>query len=116
MSQGNPKITVSKLMSEQRDQMKRKAVRARPVGYQETLGATDTRFNGRATHFGDRKLALEARAMQEPDWSSLHIDDLITAEKMTLHRLSGGESLWKPILERIREAKRAAERKNRSNR
>jgi hypothetical protein len=39
--------------------------------------------------------------MSEPDWSLLKFDQLVAAERMACHRLSGGETVWRGVLERI---------------
>ena len=57
---------------------------------------------------GAHLLLVIGNSMAEPDWSKLRFDQLVAAEKMARHRLSGGESSWQPILDRIRAAKRHA--------
>ena len=81
------------------------AVRVKDTGYRSYLETSGTRLNGRAAHVGDGKLAAEARASAEPDWSQLNDADLIAAEKMALHRASGGEKQWQRVLGRIRDAR-----------
>lgn len=98
------KITSKKIQTVQRDKMKSLQANAGPAGYNESLNATGTRFSGRPSAAGDRQLMLAARDMAEPDWSKLRLDQLVAAEKMALHRLSGGEAYWRSILERIRIA------------
>lgn len=64
---------------------------------------------------GDLKLAIEAQSTLEPEWSKLSLVELTAAEKLALHRISGGESKWKPVLRKIRDAMwqaRAEERRN----
>lgn len=106
----------SKIVSEKRDRMRGRQVRGKAEGYNSYLETGGIRFNGRAAHVGDRQLALEGNSMPEPDWSSMTLVQLQAAEKMARHRMSGGESSWKGVLERIRSALRIVERKERSNR
>lgn len=64
----------------------------------------EARVNGKAYHVADRRLAKEAKSMVEPDWRQLTLSQLVAAERMALHRLSGGEAAWRGVLERIRKA------------
>lgn len=105
-------MTKSRIAIEQRTRMRARQARAKGGGIDSTLG--DFRFNGKASHRDDRKLADEARQAVEPDWSMLTIEQLIAAEKMTLHKLSGGEASWRPILNRVRSALRDAEKRLRA--
>lgn len=96
---------VQRITAIQRDRMRKLATRAKDnEGYSESLAAAGVRFTGRPTAAGDRELIEEAKLMTEPDWASLKLDQLVAAERMARHRLSGGEARWQGILERIRAA------------
>lgn len=90
---------------EKRDRMSSLAVRAKDNdGYIGSLNAVGTRVSGSAAAFGDDDLVADAVRMSEPDWSKVRLIDLIAAEKMALHRVSGGERSWRDVLSRIRIA------------
>ena len=59
----------------------------------------------------DWRFYRAASEVEEPDWSTLRWKQLLAAEKMCLHRISGGEASWRPILKRIRQAKRLVQPK-----
>lgn len=95
----------------QRDKMDARQVKGKMgEGYNSYLATTGLRFSGKPS--GDRKIADQARAMAEPDWKTLSIDDLERAEELARHRISGGEASWQDVLARIRAAKRFAIKNN----
>lgn len=96
------KIITSKVKGEKKDRAQVIAGRVTAVADEpESIG---TRFTGRPSASGDRRLIEEATSMAEPQWSLLRMDQLKTAERMALHRISGGETSWKGVLSRIRAA------------
>lgn len=96
---------MAKTRLEKREKMSALGVRARDnESYANSLNASGARFSGRASALGDELLMNDARAMSEPDWSRLKVEELIAAEMMARHRISGGEASWKPIHARIKAA------------
>ncbi len=86
-----------------REKMLKLGVRAKDnESYASSLNASGARFSGSASAIGDAVLIAEARLMSEPDWTKLKLEDLLAAEKMTKHKLSGGEASWQPVLQRIK--------------
>lgn len=74
---------------------------------EDNMGA---RFRVNGNPNSDWRSAEESRNTKEPDWSRRTRDELLTAEELCLHRISGGEVKWKPVLRRIRRALEKARR------
>lgn len=108
------KIT-RRVKNSQRRSMRALQVRNRSdAGYGTYLvTAGGARFNGAACHSADGKLIAEAVSMAEPAWDRLSLSELEAAEKMARHRVSGGETRWQRVLERIRETMVIARRQKR---
>lgn len=100
----NLKVTRTRIVTQRRDTMKALGVRGKLPGYSTYLDIQQIRFNGKASAAGDRQLIAEAKRTQEPDWTQLSLAELQAAERMALHRLSGGEACWRPVLTRVRDA------------
>lgn len=87
-----------------RDRMKSLKVSSRGEGQSVYFETSGVRFNGKASHVDDRRLAMNASSMLEPDWSKFSLEELLAADRMATHRLSGGEASWYAVRERIRKA------------